>query len=335
MLRGDPEEGGGAGAAVEVLVGAPDREVGAGTGQVDGHRARRVAQVPLHQRAALVRPGGDRGHVEHRAGPEVDVGEAEQRDVLVDRGQRVGGVAPAQLEAHQVGDPGDDVAVGRERRRLHHQHVPVRPQPGRGHGGLEQADAGAVAEVYVAGGDPDQRCDPARDPLAQLHPLRVVPRPDQALAPLPAYDVVHPLGDPGREGAQRVPVEVDESLGQLEAAHRRARRQLEEPVAGAGDQRLEGVLVDVVVAGRCEVHLRNVTPHPGHPHPEAHRGLVVDLAVEPPHGVLRAAVAARLEHLAAHLRRRGPSSRSAPSPRRCCAPARGPWPSRRTARRSR
>ena len=190
---------------------APVRSTG--TAPAEWHRSHCIS-APRSCTPAVMR-----GHVEHRAGPEVDVGEAQQRDVLVDRGQRVGRVAPAQLEAHQVGDPGDDVAVGRERRRLHHQHVPVRPQPGRGHRGLEQADAGAVAEVYVAGGDPDQRCDPARDPLAQLHPLRVVPRPDQALAPLPAYDGVHPLGDPGRERAQRVPVEVDESLGQLEAAH--------------------------------------------------------------------------------------------------------------------
>ena len=35
-------------------------------------------------------------------GPEVDVGQREQRDVVVERGGRVGRVAPAQLEVEQV-----------------------------------------------------------------------------------------------------------------------------------------------------------------------------------------------------------------------------------------
>ena len=96
VLRGHPDERGGAGAAVEVLVGAPHREVGADRGEVHRHRAGRVAEVPQHQRAGPVGRCRDAGQVEHRAGAEVDVGQGEHRDVLVEGGRRV---APGRTSA--------------------------------------------------------------------------------------------------------------------------------------------------------------------------------------------------------------------------------------------
>ena len=225
VLRRDPQERGGAGPAVEVLVGAAHRQVRARGREVDRDRAGGVAQVPLHQRPARLGSGRDRRHVEHRPGPEVDVRQGEQRDVVVHRRERVGGVAPAQLEAHQLGDAGRDVPVGGEGGGLDDQHPALGTQPGRGHEGLEQAHAGAVAEVHVVGPGPDERGDPGRDPVAQLHPARVVPGADQALAPLPDHDVVQPVGHPGRRRAERVAVEVDQPGGQLEAAHDSSKRR--------------------------------------------------------------------------------------------------------------
>ena len=122
-------------------------------------------------------------------------------------------------QAHQVGDPGGDVAVGGEGGRLHDEHVAVGPQPGRSNRGLEEAHARAVAEVQVATAYADQWCDPVGDPAADLHPAGVVPRADQAFAPLPAHHVLDPLGDTPRQRTERVPVEVDQPVGQLEAAH--------------------------------------------------------------------------------------------------------------------
>ena len=57
VARRDVAERRRAGAAVEVLVGAPDREVGAPRVQRHRHRAGRVAEVPEHERARFVRDG--------------------------------------------------------------------------------------------------------------------------------------------------------------------------------------------------------------------------------------------------------------------------------------
>ena len=202
----------------------PDGQVGPGSREVDRHRPGGVAQVPQHQRAALLRPGGDPWQVEQGAGAEVDVGEREQGDVVVDRGERVGGVAPAQLQPEQLGHGGGDIAVGRERRGLQDQHASVRSQPGRGDRGLEQAHRGAVAEVEVGGGHPEQRGDPGCDPADEVHPAGVVPGADQPLAPLAPHHVGDALRDAVGERPEGVPVEVDQPLGQVEAA-------------GAGDHR--------------------------------------------------------------------------------------------------
>ena len=167
--------------------------------------------------------GGDRRQVEHRAGPEVDVGQGEQRDVVVDGGERVGRVAPAQLEAEQVGDAGGDVAVGGEGVGLDHDHGPLRAQPGGGDDGLEQRYAGASRRRGCRRrSTADQRGDAGRDPTRQPHPVapatrKGIPRPDQAVSPLVLDHLADPLGDADRQHAERVAVEVDHPRGDPEA----------------------------------------------------------------------------------------------------------------------
>ena len=75
----DVQEGGRARAAVEVLVGAADGQLDAGVAQVDGQRARRVAEVPDHVRVVAARDVGQRAHVGQRARAVVDVREHDER----------------------------------------------------------------------------------------------------------------------------------------------------------------------------------------------------------------------------------------------------------------
>ena len=89
----DPRERGGAGAAVEVLVGAADGDVGVRVEQRRPERRRSSGRGPTGPGRRRRGRRGQRGEVVHRAGPEVDVGQREQRDVLVERGGGVGGVA--------------------------------------------------------------------------------------------------------------------------------------------------------------------------------------------------------------------------------------------------
>ena len=182
VTRMHPREGGGAGAAVEVLVRAADGDVRVRAEQVDRHRARRVAQVPLRQGAHLVRGRREPGQVEHRAGAEVDVRQRQHGDVAVEGGGGVGRVAPAQLEPEGASDAGGDVPVGREGRRLEHHDPSVGPQPRGGDERLEQRHRRRVADVHVTPVHADQRRDLGADSSSEADPVGVVPRRDQTRA---------------------------------------------------------------------------------------------------------------------------------------------------------
>ena len=56
VARGDVEPRRGAGAAVQVLVGAADGEVDAAAGEIDRQRAGGVGEIPQNERAGCVRP---------------------------------------------------------------------------------------------------------------------------------------------------------------------------------------------------------------------------------------------------------------------------------------
>ena len=82
---GDIEEGRSARTAVQELVAAADGEVGIHVRQVHRHGARRMRQVPYHERAGLVGSNGQRRHVEHPAGAIVYVRQHDHGYIRVQR----------------------------------------------------------------------------------------------------------------------------------------------------------------------------------------------------------------------------------------------------------
>ena len=74
--------------AVQELVAAADREIGAVRIEPQFDRAARMREVPHDQRALGVRGGRYRRHVLDLGGAIVDVGELDHRRVVVDRGRR-------------------------------------------------------------------------------------------------------------------------------------------------------------------------------------------------------------------------------------------------------
>ena len=73
------------GPAVQIFVAAADREIAAGAVEVELDRAGAVRQVPQRQRAGGVRGGVDRRHVVDGGAAVIDVGQGDDRGVLVDR----------------------------------------------------------------------------------------------------------------------------------------------------------------------------------------------------------------------------------------------------------
>ena len=244
--RMGPDKGRRAGAAVEVLVAAADREVGAGGVQVERHGAGRVRQVPDGERSGRVGDPRQLGHVVDPAAAVVDVRQQQQGDVVGQVIDQVGGLDQAQLQAGGDGDAFGDVEIGREVAALRQEGAACRRvrllQGGGGAQCLEQVDRGRVAGRDLARPGADQGRDPVADPAREVDPAGAVPAPDQALAPLAGNRLREPRRGPPRQRAERIAVEVDQALGQGElGAQRRERigRVAGERLVAGGDHGLE------------------------------------------------------------------------------------------------
>ena len=89
MARGDGDEGGRAGSGVEVFVGAADREIGIGRGEIDGDCAGAVREVPDGEGAGGMGGFGERRHVVQPAGAVIDLRQHQHGDVV---GEMVGDI---------------------------------------------------------------------------------------------------------------------------------------------------------------------------------------------------------------------------------------------------
>ena len=186
-----PDERGGARTAVQVLVRAPDREVGVGTRDVDRQRPRRMGQIPDDQRAVIMSPGGDADQVPERTGAVVDLREHHHRHVgaeqivqvmiIIDQPELV---AAVQQRDQTLGD----VEVGGEVVPFGHDHPTPGmidfgdPQRRRQH--LEQVERGGVGHHGLAGPTPDDHRQLVTQLPGQAEPVRSVPAPDQPGTPL-------------------------------------------------------------------------------------------------------------------------------------------------------
>ncbi len=218
MFRGDIDEGRAAGAGIEVFVGATDGEIRVAPGQIDRQRPRRMRQIPDHKRARLVRGRAQRRHVVPAPGAIVDLGQHQDRDLVVDGiGHRFGrygaqGIALAK-GAHQ---PVGHIQVGREIAGVRQDHLARRVQFQRRGQRLVDLDRQRVAHHHRAGCRPDQPRDPVADTGGLIHPSGLVPAGDQHLAPFVRDRVRHPRGRRTRQGAKRVAIQIGDTLWQIE-----------------------------------------------------------------------------------------------------------------------
>jgi hypothetical protein len=214
------EEGRRARAAVEVLVGAADGQVGVRGREPDRHGAGGVRQVPEHEGTGVVHLPGDRRDVGQRARPVGHRRQDDDGDPAVQRGRkrrRVEALVDVGREladghAECLGDAGDDVAVGREVVGRAHQHVPAGAGPGTGHKQLVEVDRRRVGDEHLAGsGAQHSGGQGVAEPGGLADPVR--PRADQLLAPLLLDHARQSGGCLARQPAEGVPVQVDQPVG--------------------------------------------------------------------------------------------------------------------------
>ena len=215
----DVQEGGRSRAAVEVLVSAPDGEVGPVLVEPDLEHAGRVAQVPAAQPAHLVGGPGDGGEVPELAGAVVHRRVRGEDQVVADLGDPRHGVAGSDALDDETGIPGcgvGDVEVGGERVGVGEDDPPAGPQPRGAHDRLVEVHRRGVGADHLTRRGADEGTDAVTDPRRGTPPVGEVPARDEVVPPLAVHDVGHGLRDPGGQGAERVAVEVHHSGRQPE-----------------------------------------------------------------------------------------------------------------------
>ena len=216
MALRDIGEGGSAGAAVEIFVGAADRHVGVGGGEIERDRADTVAQIPEDQRACVMRAARPRGHVEAVGGLVMDVGEEDECGIVVDRLFEFGAGDGVEARAGNAGGGAlGDVQVGVEIAAFADDRRAAGPRAQCGDDELEEVGRGGIADDNLVGPCADEGGDESAETLGCVDPA-FVPAADQALAPLAGGGV----GDCGRhrlgERTEGIAVEIDDAVGEGE-----------------------------------------------------------------------------------------------------------------------
>ena len=172
-------------------------------------------------------------HVVKAPGAVVHLGQHQHRDTLVqglgDRFRRHQTQLVAAAEG--VHEALGHVEVGREVTVVGEDDLPPGPELERGGERLVHLDGKRVAHHHRAGRRANEAADPVADARRCVHPARLAPAPNQHLAPLVAEQAGDAIARRERQGAERVAVEIDDPLreveegfGACEVGHRRGRR---------------------------------------------------------------------------------------------------------------
>ena len=232
--------------AVQVLVAAPHRPVHAPVVHPQRQVPRRVREVPRHHGADAAAGRGDGLDVEVLPAVVVHGAQQHQRHpgaVLLEEGDDVVAAQPVLagprcqpehrrvgIEAVQRGLAAHRVAVGRERRVLDDDRVPVRGRPVEADHQQVQVDGQRVHRDDLARPRADQarRGLPKQLVIAQPRPARFGVPVDRQLVPI-GHQFVDPIADLARLQAQRVAGQI----GRRGVATARRRRD-EELVPSTG-----------------------------------------------------------------------------------------------------
>ena len=129
----------------------------------------------------------------------------------------------SRVRPDQIGDAAGDVQVGMEIARFGQQRRPVR-QLRRGDQQLEQVHRGRIGDDHLVRLGADQGRHLGAEPLRRADPVVGVPAPDQRIAPLLGDHLPHPLARRLGHRPERIAVEVDQAVGQVEALAQRPQR---------------------------------------------------------------------------------------------------------------
>ena len=221
----DEEVRGRAGTAVQILVTAAGRHVRIGLEEVDGHRAGRVREIPDGQRAGVVRGARQRTHVQAFAGAEVDVCQQQHTDALVERVADFGARDMVHLARGQkLRDSVSHVQVSGKVVVLGEDDGAVWPGSQRASQQLEEAHGRAVRDQDLVLGGAEEAGELGAHAVRRIHPRVIGPAAHQSARPLVRDELAHARCSAPRRAAERVAVEVEEVVVDLEPLAKRRQR---------------------------------------------------------------------------------------------------------------
>ena len=184
-----------------------------------------MAEVPDDQRAGLVGAGGDRANVPDRTGPVIHLIGQHHGGVLGDQlldGRAVDALEPDREVGIERLHAVEHIEVGREAAAFRHDDLAVRPERECCLERLVDVDRRRVADDDLVRLRADQAGHFRAQGVGEHEPAGLVPARDQVLGPLlmdrPVDLCKRGLG----RGAERVAVEIDQSVGQVkQVAERR------------------------------------------------------------------------------------------------------------------
>ena len=228
-----------AGSAVQIFVAAADGEIDAATGKIDRERASGMGEIPDRDGAERLCLLGEQAHVVPAPCAVVDFGQHQNRDALVERAFDGLGVDDLQFMTppEQAADALGDVEIGREIAAVGKDDLARRSEFESGGQRLEEVYRGRIARDHRTLRGADEGADAVADAGRQVDPAGGVPGADQLAAPALVEFAAHAL--PRRSGhrAERIAVEIDDALRQIE--HRS--RTLEEIVDHRERSQLEAL----------------------------------------------------------------------------------------------
>ena len=226
MAFGDVDMRGRAGSAIEKLVAAAHREIGARLIQAQFDRPRGVRKIPNDQRAVGLRRSGHRRHVLDLRRAIVDMGKFDDRSVGIDRACHVVRRLVADREAEHSRHAVDDMIVRREVAAFREDDLAVRPHARRGDEQLEQIDRDRVGHRDLKRRRAEQRRELCPDAAGRFIPACLVPGADEAVAPFAFHDAFDMPRHVRRQRAERIAVEIVDAFGKVEPRAERRERIL-------------------------------------------------------------------------------------------------------------
>ena len=177
-----------------------------------------MAEIPDHRNAPGLGQAGQCLHVVKASRLVIRVRQEQCRDLVIERVGELGCLDQAlpDAAARKCRQPLHHIGVCREISGFRKDDGSLRCKLKTGAQGFENIHGGRFASQHFIGVCTDQSGNLGTQPARGIDPVMRIPGPDQVLAPFLLQDLFHARRDTGGSRAERITVQIDDTIGQVE-----------------------------------------------------------------------------------------------------------------------